>query len=82
LERRFAVPHQGGRLQDALPTPVRNGLAIVPVNAVGAKPVVVAEMNSVAGMLSLARRTRIGAVVSQLAVGESKEPSRYPARQS
>jgi LysR family transcriptional regulator, cyn operon transcriptional activator len=42
-------------------------------HSVGAQPIVVAEMNSVAGMLSLARRTRIGAVVSQLAIGESKD---------
>ena len=41
--------------------------------SVGAEPVVVAEMNSVSGMLNLVRRSKIGAVVSQLAVAEVKD---------
>jgi LysR family cyn operon transcriptional activator len=38
--------------------------------AIGAEPVVVAEMDSTAGMLSLVRKAKIGAVVSQLAAME------------
>ncbi|MGB6938072.1 MAG: LysR substrate-binding domain-containing protein [Xanthobacteraceae bacterium] len=41
--------------------------------SVGAEPIVVAEMNSVSGMINLARRSEIGAVVSQLAVAEVKD---------
>jgi LysR family cyn operon transcriptional activator len=40
--------------------------------AVGAEPIVVAEMNSVSGMLSLVRRTRLGAIVSQLAAVQAE----------
>jgi LysR family cyn operon transcriptional activator len=39
----------------------------------GADPIVVAEMNSVSGMISLVRRTKIGAVVSQLATTEADD---------
>jgi LysR family transcriptional regulator, cyn operon transcriptional activator len=39
----------------------------------GAAPIVVAEMNSVSGMISLVRRTKIGAVVSQLATTETDD---------
>jgi LysR family transcriptional regulator, cyn operon transcriptional activator len=39
--------------------------------AAGVEPVVVAEMDSTAGMLSLVRKTRIGAIVSQLAASEA-----------
>jgi LysR family transcriptional regulator, cyn operon transcriptional activator len=38
--------------------------------SVGAEPIVVAEMNSVSGMLSLVRRTKIAAIVSKLATAE------------
>jgi LysR family transcriptional regulator, cyn operon transcriptional activator len=38
--------------------------------AAGVEPVVVAEMDSTAGMLSLVRKARIGAIVSQLAASE------------
>lgn len=43
--------------------------------SVGAEPIVVAEMNSVAGMLSLVRRAKIGAIVSQLAVSDADDLS-------
>jgi LysR family cyn operon transcriptional activator len=46
--------------------------------SVGAEPIVVAEMNSVSGMLSLVRRTKIGAVVSQLAVGDTEDLRMIP----
>jgi LysR family cyn operon transcriptional activator len=38
--------------------------------AIGAEPVVVAEMDSTAGMLSLVRKAKVGAIVSQLAASE------------
>src|SRR5262249_47529384 len=38
--------------------------------AVGAEPIVVAEMDSTAGMLSLVRKTQVAAIVSQLAARE------------
>jgi LysR family cyn operon transcriptional activator len=41
--------------------------------SVGAEPIVVAEMNSVAGMLSLVRRTKVGTIVSQLAVADAHD---------
>jgi LysR family transcriptional regulator, cyn operon transcriptional activator len=41
--------------------------------SVGAEPIVVAEMNSVAGMLSLVRRTKVGAIVSQLALVDTND---------
>jgi LysR family transcriptional regulator, cyn operon transcriptional activator len=41
--------------------------------SVGAEPIVVAEMNSVAGMLSLIRRTKVGAIVSRLAVADTND---------
>lgn len=41
--------------------------------SVGAEPIVVAEMNSVAGMLSLVRRSKVGAIVSQLAVADAND---------
>jgi len=46
--------------------------------SIGAEPIVVAEMNSVSGMLSLVRRTKIGAVVSQLAVGYAEDVCLIP----
>jgi LysR family cyn operon transcriptional activator len=39
----------------------------------GVDPIVVAEMNSVSGMISLVRRATIGAVVSQLATAEAED---------
>lgn len=41
--------------------------------SVGAEPIVVVEMNSVSGMLSLVRRTNIGAIVSELATAENDD---------
>ncbi len=47
--------------------------------SVGAEPIVVAEMNSVSGMLSLVRRSKkIGAIVSRLAVGEADDLCMIP----
>jgi LysR family cyn operon transcriptional activator len=42
------------------------------LQSVGAEPVVVAEINSVAGMLAIVRRTNLGALVSRLAIDEAE----------
>jgi LysR family cyn operon transcriptional activator len=41
--------------------------------SVGAEPIVVAEMNSVSGMLALVRRARVGAIASRLAIGDDDD---------
>jgi LysR family cyn operon transcriptional activator len=46
--------------------------------SVGAEPIVVAEMNSVSGMLSLVRKTKIGAIVSNLVVSEAPDLRMIP----
>jgi LysR family cyn operon transcriptional activator len=58
------------------------------LQSVGAEPIIVAEINSVAGMLAIVRRTRLGAIVSRLAMDgaegittvalESPTPTRAP----
>jgi LysR family transcriptional regulator, cyn operon transcriptional activator len=58
------------------------------LQSVGAEPIVVAEINSVAGMLAIVRRTNLGALVSRLAMDgaenittvalESPTPTRAP----
>jgi LysR family transcriptional regulator, cyn operon transcriptional activator len=45
------------------------------LQSVGAVPIVVAEINSVAGMLAIVRRTNLGAVVSRLAIDEAENIS-------
>ncbi len=46
--------------------------------SVGAEPIVVAEMNSVSGMLSLVRKTKIAAIVSNLVVPEAQDLRMIP----
>jgi LysR family transcriptional regulator, cyn operon transcriptional activator len=48
------------------------------LNSVGAEPIVVAEMNSVAGTLNLVRQSKIGTIVSELLTADTKDLRAIP----